>query len=171
MAQELHATLICQEATGPALGESHRGCITLAPVPVGASTAAWARAIFLGELFLLMPMSVTDPICPVCASRVTPGNVVVYDHSELTHIDCHSVLARDLTDKVIAALLCHPGQNFCYACLAQELNVSHAALKKAVGRLRTNAEVGVFLGDCSRCCRPRITVRARVFGRGRTRFD
>jgi len=107
----------------------------------------------------LMPIA-PDPICPACGSRIVSGSVVFYNDDHLTHIDCHKGILTDAADKIVAVLARHPAADFCHTCLAGELNIAHEAVQK-----------GIRIGDCSRCQRPRVTVRARIFGRGRAVAD
>ena len=118
----------------------------------------------------LMPIA-PDPICPACGSRIVSGSVVFYNDDHLTHIDCHNGILTDAADKIIAVLARHPGADFCHTCLAGQLDIAHEAVQKGIVRLRMNAEVTIRIGDCSRCQRPRVTVRARIFGRGRAVAD
>ena len=108
-----------------------------------------------------------NSICPVCASTILRGRVVLYDGDGLTHIDCHNGVVGDAADKVVALLARHPDEHLCRRCLAGELSLPQEAVQKAIVRLQITSEVAIRLGDCSRCDRPQVTVRARIFRRSR----
>jgi hypothetical protein len=103
--------------------------------------------------------SPVDSICPACSQRVLPGDLVVFGHGELTHLNCHLATTGG-EDAVARYLQSTPGRAYCHTCLAASLDVSWQHASKAVSRLRASPGFRVHAGTCAVCGKERVTVQA-----------
>lgn len=103
--------------------------------------------------------SAADPICPACSRRVLAGDLVIFGHGELTHLNCR--IATGGGEEAVARFLAgSPERRYCHTCLATSLDVSRQAASKTVARLRVNPGFRVSPGPCSVCDNERVTIQA-----------
>ena len=101
-----------------------------------------------------------NPICPLCAQEVLPGDPVVFAHAEIVHLNCR--LENDSVAESVAHLLRHnAGAEYCQSCLARLLQSTYEQIVKAVTALRMTSRYRVTaMATCSACANYWMTVRA-----------
>jgi len=102
-----------------------------------------------------------DPRCPVCFEPVRSGDIVLFMHGDLLHIECRTSPAST-TERVAEFLRRQPDATYCNVCIGTACSLVHYQVVKAVTQLRLRSDFRLMVGErCTGCDQRRITIGIR----------
>src|SRR5262245_10553528 len=114
------------------------------------------------------PPASPAPRCPICLGPIYSGDMVVFIHGDLLHVECRKS-PGDTTERVAEFLRQRPEGTYCNICISTSCSIAHHDAVKATTQLRINPDFTLMLGErCTGCDQRRITIGVR---RGRQVTD
>src|SRR5262245_23693339 len=104
-------------------------------------------------------MNPPDTICPFCSQSVATRVPVVFNRSDVVHLDCY-IGAEGVATRAHDFLVSRSGERFCYICLAHHIARERHEVEKAAFVLRLTRRVVIEPAVCAMCIEARVTVRA-----------
>lgn len=104
-------------------------------------------------------MNPRDTICPFCSQSVATRVPVVFNHSDVVHLDCY-VGAEGVATLAQTFLVSGSSERFCYICLAHHVARERQEVEKAAFVLRLTRSVVIEPAICATCIQAGETIRA-----------